>query len=182
MDLLKGQFFFEENVSLDDEQKKIISTIFSWIIGKFEPKKGFLLTGNFGNGKSSIMKASLALITELFSIKVKENGIPEPKYFTSKQLARYFQDYETNRINEAFSSRLIGIDDFGYEPKEVKVFGTIQKPFEDVIMERYDKKRIVLATTNLSASQIKSIYGEYILDRLTQMCFWIDIQKPSFRK
>ena len=182
-DYLKDQFFFDsDELKQDKETNKALKTIFDWILGSFEPKKGFILTGSFGTGKSSIMKAAMALIFEMYG---KSDfyliGINEPKYITSKKLARIFIDGERTKINELIYSGLLGIDDFGYESKEVRSFGTVVFPLEEIIMERYDKKKIILATTNLSPKQIEKIYGGHVLDRLNQMCFWIEINTPSKR-
>lgn len=182
-DYLKEQFFFDDDLIQDRETNKVLKTIFSWILGEYEPNKGFILTGSYGTGKSSIMKATMALIFEIYG--KSDNypiGINEPKYITSKKMARIFIDAERTKINELIYAGLLGIDDFGYESKEVRSFGTIVFPFEEIIMERYDKKKIVLATTNLKPEQIEKIYGGHVLDRLNQICFWIEINTQSKRK
>jgi len=159
-----------------------LKIVFNWVIGKHKPDKGFVITGTYGTGKSSIMKAAMKLVFHIYGISDQyKAGIHEPKYITSKKLARLFIDNEKVKINELIYAKLIGIDDFGYESKEVRTFGTIVFPFEEILMERYDKKKIVLATTNLSPEQIEKHYGGHILDRLNQMCFWIEINAPSKR-
>ena len=182
-DYLKQEFFFDDDLVQDKETNKVLKTIFSWIIGEYEPNKGFILTGSYGTGKSSIMKAAMALIFEMYGKSdVYPSGINEPKYITSKKMARIFIDAERTKINELIYAGLLGIDDFGYESKEVRSFGTTVFPFEEIIMERYDKKKIVLATTNLKPEQIEKVYGGHVLDRLNQMCFWIEINTQSKRK
>jgi len=182
-ELLKEQFFFEsDELKIDDQTKKVLNTVFDWVLGKHEPLKGFILTGSYGNGKSSIMKAALKLVFHIYGAsETYPAGIHEPKYITSKRLSRLFIDNEKVKINELIYAKLIGIDDFGYESKEVRTFGTIVFPFEEITMERYDKKKIILATTNLTPAQIEKIYGGHVLDRLKQMCFWIEMNSGSKR-
>lgn len=184
IELLKEQFFFETDVpKIDKETQKVLAIVFNWVIGLHKPNKGFILMGTYGNGKSSMMKAAMSLCYLIYGISDKYKiGIHEPKYITSKKLARLFIDNEKIKINELIFSSLLGIDDFGYESKEVRTYGTIVFPLEEIIMERYDKKKIILATTNLNPSKIENIYGGHILDRLNQMCFWIELNIPSKRK
>lgn len=181
---LKEQFFFEsDELKTDKETNKVLRTVFSWILGEYEPQKGFILTGSYGTGKSSIMKAAMSLIYEMYGKSdLYPIGINEPKYISAKKMARIFIDGERTKINELIYTGLLGIDDFGYESREVRTFGTVVFPFEEIIMERYDRKKIVLATTNLKPEQIEKMYGGHVLDRLNQMCFWIEINTKSKRK
>lgn len=181
---LKEQFFFEnEDLKADRETNTVLRTVFSWILGEYEPQKGFILTGTYGTGKSSIMKAAMSLIYEMYGKSdLYPTGINEPKYISGKKIARIFIDGERTKINELIYTGLLGIDDFGYESREVRTFGTVVFPFEEIIMERYDRKKIILATTNLKPEQIEKMYGGHVLDRLNQMCFWIEINTPSKRK
>ena len=182
-ELLKEQFFFEsDELKIDDQTKKVLNTVFDWVLGMHEPQKGFILTGSYGNGKSSIMKAAMKLSFHIYGAsETYPAGINEPKYITSKKLARLFMDNERIKINELIYAKLIGIDDFGYESREVRAYGTIVFPFEEVIMERYDKKKVILATTNLKPEQIKKLNGGHVLDRLKQMCFWVEMNTGSKR-
>lgn len=183
-EFLKEEFFFEsDKLEIDPKTKIVLNTVFDWILGKHEPDKGFVLTGSYGTGKSSIMKAAMKLVFHIYGkSETYPSGIHEPKYITSKKLARLFIDNETVKINELIYAKLIGVDDFGYESREVRTYGTIVFPFEEILMERYDKKKVILATTNLKPEQIEKMYGGHVLDRLKQMCFWIEINAPSKRK
>ena len=183
VEYLKEQFFFEsDKLEIDSKTKNVLNTVFDWVIGKHEPDKGIILTGSYGTGKSSIMKAAMKLVFHIYGkTDHYPTGIDEPIYVTSKKLARMFIDNEKIKINSLIYSKLIGIDDFGYESREVRTFGTIVFPLEEIIMERYDKKKIILATTNLTPAQIEKLYGGHVLDRLKQMCFWIEINAPSKR-
>lgn len=182
-ELLKAEFFFENTeIEKDSAIIEMLRIVFNWVIGEFEPNKGFVLTGTYGNGKSSVMKAAMKLMYIIYG--KSENyihGISEPVYVSAKRMARHFIDNERFKINQLIYADLLGIDDVGYESKEVKTMGTLVYPFEEILMERYDRKKIVLITTNKTAEEIESIYGGHILDRLNQMCFWIEINSPSKR-
>ena len=184
VELLKDEFFFEsDELEIDPKTKNVLNIVFYWILGKYEPEKGFLLFGTYGTGKSSMMKAAMKLIFHIYGVSDGyPSGIHEPKYITAKTLARHFMDGEKTKINELIYTKILGIDDFGYESREVRSFGTIVFPFEEILMERYDRKKIILATTNLTPAKIEKMYGGHVLDRLKQMCFWVEINSVSKRK
>jgi len=161
---------------------RLLKIIFKWVIGEFEPEKGFVLTGTYGNGKSSIMKAAMKLFYLIYGHYSGFAKMSNPLYISSKRMARHFIDNEKLRINQMIFTDILGIDDIGYESKDVKTMGTLVYPFEEILMERYDRKKTILITTNKTASEIESIYGGHVLDRLNQMCFWIEINAESKRK
>lgn len=184
IEFLKNEFFFENNeVENDESTNKILKIIFNWVIGEFEPGKGFVLTGTFGNGKSSIMKAAMNLLYFIYGKSDKFiDKMQKPLYVSAKQMSRHFINNERIKINQMIYTDILGIDDVGYESKEVREMGTIVFPFEEILMERYDRKKIILITTNKTGTEIEFIYGGHILDRLNQMCFWVEINSPSKRK
>jgi len=183
VELLSAEFFSaNDRLQLDKKTQDILAILFQWVIGEYEPTKGFVLTGTYGTGKSSVMKATMNLAYYIFRNEQYPNmGMKQPRYVSAKELSRTFMNNDEAGINSFIYSQLIGIDDFGYESKKVRSFGTEVYPFEEVIMERYDRKKIILGTTNMSAEQIGNTYGGHVLDRLNQMCFFVEIKAPSKR-
>ena len=81
------------------------------------------------------------------------------------------------------------IDDIGHEPVSVSHFGTVFSPVAEFIKARYEKcqrepnwHRATHFTTNLSPEELRIRYGDYIFDRLVEMCDWVHIEGQSFRK
>lgn len=184
IEFLEAEFFTNgEKLKVDGETKTVLKVLFDWVVGDYNPEKGFIIFGTYGNGKSSFMKATLNLLHHIYGRTDQyPAGISAPEYITAKNMARIFMDGETVKINKLIYSNILAVDDVGYESKEVRSFGTIVQPFEEILMERYDRKKIICLTTNRTPKQIEDKYGGHILDRLNQMCFWIEINAMSKRK
>ena len=94
------------------------------------------------------------------------------------------------RFEEFKNAEWIGIDDLGQEPDEVKNYGTILRPIEEIISYRYNRKRtidkhrlmITICTTNLTPDAIKSKYGARVADRLSEMMSVMYIKEKSYRR
>ena len=83
----------------------------------------------------------------------------------------------------------IFIDDIGHEPVSVSHFGTVFSPVAEFIKARYEQcqkepewTKTTHFTTNLTPEQLHEHYGEYIFDRLIEMCEWMYMEGESSRK
>jgi hypothetical protein len=178
--------FYQENgqISLSEDEKKIMALIFNWLIGEgidTTLNQGLLLTGKFGTGKSVILKAIVKFIDKYYTDKVMTNGITEPVYAMAHDMANSFEEGKVDHIMRMKSTSILAIDDLGYEPHEVKYMGTPAKPFEEVLMSRYDKRKLVLISTNMSMEEIGVRYKGHIFDRLRQMVIVIEFKGSSKR-
>ncbi len=179
--------FFESNgkVVLSKDEKENLSKIFNWVIGyriNVNLNKGLMITGDYGTGKSVLMKAIVKFIDEYYSDKIVTNGIPSPLYVISHDISNAYIEQNITLLNKMKTTSVLAIDDLGYEPKKVVSFGTEQHPFEEIMMYRYDRRRTILITTNLSLKQIGELYGEHVKDRLKQMVYIIEFKGESKRK
>lgn len=170
--------------------RELVVTIFGWIVGRSPSShlmKGILLYGDFGTGKSVILKATIAMIRELYAGNIP-NAIPSPIYTTGIEMGYAYKDNDTQVINRIITSRVAAIDDFDKSPRIVKYMGTDLNPFADIVSLRYDRKNYLLLTTNLHPSfdpngkeTIADIYGAHTEDRLRQMCLFIRMTGGSKR-
>lgn len=179
--------FFESGgkAKLSAGEVEIFRNVFNWLIGSDLDSllnKGLLFTGDYGTGKSALLKATVAFIDKYYSDKAIDNGIPSPIYTLSQAMANKFKDNDEISINRMKTTAVLAIDDLGYEPKDVYYFGTLAHPFEEILMERYDRKRIVLISSNMSLDQIGERYGSHIKDRIKQMVYVIEFRGKSKRK
>lgn len=184
-----GDAFYELNGSrikeLTEEDKASFSKVFNWLIGQdidVSLNKGLFLTGDYGTGKSAILKGIVKFIDNYYSDKFIDGGIPSPIYILSQAMANKFKDNNEVFINRMKTTSVLAVDDIGYEPKDVYYFGTLAHPFEEILMERYDRKRLVLISSNMNLKQIGERYGEHIKDRIKQMTYIIEFKGESKRR
>jgi DNA replication protein DnaC len=184
--MMKDAFYQAEGkIILSKDDYEILKVIFGWLIGidiDIKLNKGLLLTGSFGTGKTIILKGIVQFIEKYYSITSLDKGISEPMYVLSHDMANHFASENEYLINRMRNTSILAIDDIGYEAKVVKNYGTEIKPFEEIIMSRYDKKKSILISTNLTLDQIGQEYGWHIYDRLKQMTYVVPFKGESKRK
>lgn len=130
---------------------------------KHSLKKGLLLTGKCGTGKTALLR--------IFKHIVMYHKKMSFSITSSNQVVR---DYDTNGSEclEKYIVRKYLFDDFGSENKG-KYYGKDEEVFKTIIEERYNKfiengLRTHL-TSNLTLSQIKERYGDRVYSRLHEM-------------
>lgn len=184
--MVKDNFYQSNgNIVLSDDDKSNLRVIFNWLIGvdiDINQNKGLMFTGNWGTGKSIFIKGIVLFINKYYSIDVLTNGISNPIYMLAQDMANLFKEDNVFEINRIKSTSILAIDDLGYEPVKVNHFGTETHPFEEILMSRYDRKKAILLTTNLTLEQIGERYGWHIYDRLKQMVYIIEFKGESKRK
>lgn len=131
--------------------------------------KGILLSGPIGCGKTSIMALIKPFFYNKFEYKIKtcreisfeyaKNGFESLQQYTQKQHTQ---------------NRLTGycFDDLGAE-QNIKHYGNDLNVMAEIIITRYEdfvqNQSITHITTNLSASEIESLYGNRLRSRMRQM-------------
>lgn len=141
-------------------------------------RKGLLLTGKAGTGKTLFIK-SLNL----------------ERYPTASELCEIYRE-QGGEYNNTFWRKACGcwdseswaksmaIDDLGQEAT-VNHFGTKSEIMDAVICQRYrdwQRKNVITAiTTNLTPDELDKRYGRRITDRLREMCELIKIDGGSNR-
>lgn len=141
-------------------------------IGRFwNLDAGLLLMGNYGTGKTLILKG----IYELMQDQARKGtliGI-QGRYMTARNISNTYQ------FNPKELPTLVGkpdndifIDELGDEPFTTSNFGTNDSPVYAVLKEKLDnwdnldRKPRLFATTNLSTKEIKDRYQERVWSRL----------------
>lgn len=148
---------------------------------------GLLLSGLYGNGKTTLAKSIARLIEKYTEREFGYSMRKVVKLFTAKQICRICgaagdRTKDSNdRYKRLFTEPMIIIDDLGEEPREVMVFGMIHTPIVDIISERYAMQRMTILTTNLNADELREKYGERILDRFREMLTPIVFENESYR-
>ncbi len=159
---------------------------------------GLFLSGNRGNGKTTIMRALQTLYGYLHSDETSHVGeelyrLPYQGFriITGKDLVLLAKAYnnptkENNDMiaeyNHIKNIEVLCIDDLGAEPRESIHYGDIITAVTDIIHYRYQEQFCTMATSNLSADEIAGYYDKRFADRLREMAHIVNFgNEPSFR-
>lgn len=173
-------------VILDDETCDHIRTAAQWLCDPNE-KLGLMMTGLYGNGKTTLMKAMCAAINYLYD-SACSNDRKQIRIVKAKDVARMAIDRDLRSSYEKlYHEELLAIDEVGEEPAEMLVYGMIYTPLRDLLEERYALQKFTIITTNLVENKEKKIhqlrehYGERVVDRIREMMKILPFKNDSYR-
>lgn len=154
-----------------------------------ENKRGNLLMGTVGSGKTTTMQIYLECICRLGEVG---NGIegygnnPENKMMSTRFIQTQYLSKGEDFILDLVKKRILCIDDLGAESPLVNQFGTKTDVIANLLFLRYEKWQIdrirTHATSNLTKQQLKERYGERLFDRMSEMFSFIVMKGESKRK
>lgn len=146
-----------------------------------------MMTGLYGNGKTTLMKAMCAAINYLYD-SACSNDRKQIRIVKAKDIARMAVDKDLRSSYEKlYFEELLAIDEVGEEPAEMLVYGMIYTPLRDLLEERYALQKFTIITTNLVENKEKNIhqlrehYGERVVDRIREMMKIMPFKNGSYR-
>ena len=163
-----------------------------------DTKKGLMVIGSIGTGKSIAMGCFASIFKE----------IRHEKRFELISTRHILRDYQKDGEmivdkygRESFytsHSPVMGstinlkrpktycFDDLGMENIDAKRYGNAANIMADILLDRYEKMithgMVTHATTNLSVEIIEKKYGDRLMDRFKEMMRVIIVEGKSFRK
>ena len=149
---------------------------------KIDVKKGILVTGPIGCGKTSLMNLMkyLAQTENKFSVK----PCRDISFEFIQEGYQIIHKYSIGKLYES-NPRTICFDDLGTE-NNLKYYGNECNVMAEILLSRYDlfisKKLKTHITTNLSASEIEKHYGNRVRSRLREMVNLIAYDKSTLDK
>ena len=176
-----GTSMYGEVFSLHDKDvSEIYQSTYNYFVkrSKGKVKKGLLVIGGLGVGKSAMMKIMQRIFKDTDS------------------RFRWVNSYDLKDLSELYtvSKMDLYIDDIGIAV-DVKRYGNTVNIITEILMERYDlfinsgfKTHIssnlltAIASDNNSVPTLKSVYGARILDRIKEMTDVIKFKGDSQRK
>lgn len=178
-----------------DSYKEHLWDISKWLTGK-SSTFGLFLCGGAGNGKTTILKALKSLLQFLRSDEIYRMNREFPEkgfiFITAKELvllAKAYNNPTRENCNDVVkysrirNIEILAIDDLGTEPRESINYGDYVTAAMDVLSYRYEEQFCTLATSNLSADEVKTYYDERIADRFREMMHIVNFGiEQSFRR
>lgn len=148
-------------------------------------KKGLLLTGSIGTGKTTAMK----IFSKMFAFKIASTRyiIREFNITGMEIIDQYGRDsYMMDGVPLQKKPITVCFDDLGMEETNSQLYGNKANVVGEILLDRYDcfinSGMITHATTNLLISDLEKIYGDRIRDRLREMMNLIIFKGESLRK
>lgn len=145
------------------------------------------MTGLYGNGKTTLLKAMCSLINFLYD-SACSNDRMQIRILNAKDIARMAIDKDLRSSYERlYHEELLAIDEVGEEPAELIVYGMVYTPLRDLLEERYTRQKFTIITTNLVQNpakqlfQIRDHYGERVVDRFREMMKILPFRNDSYR-
>ena len=158
-----------EAVALFSARRKREIDDAAWRMPAEEPERGLY--------KRSIMRARHIL-----------DSVPTPLIVSAKEMARIVSSESAEEYAKLLAHPCLMIDDVGTEPVEVRVYGSVRSPFEELIEARYNAGQVTIMTSNLAIdlprddyTTIASRYGERIADRFKEEAERVVFVGESFR-
>lgn len=162
----------------DDEATKTNIDALAESLTAENPKCGFLLSGNVGNGKTTLVYAFQNLLNYLTRHEYlpKETGL---RILDAKEIQ--LREKDLKAFQPFKNAEMLAIEDLGKEPAEVLEYGNVLSPVCDLLEYRYDRQLFTVVTTNLTPKERKAKYGDRIADRFREMFASIVFENPSYR-
>lgn len=145
---------------------------------------GMLLTGQPGNGKSTLILALQKIISLLNmrdpsapSTEIRDLCLP---VYTAPQIVNIFTQNKI-QFDQMCKKHILAIDDVGTESLEVLHYGNIYSPIKELIYSRYNDHLFTILSTNLNAIDFAEKYGSRIEDRTKEMFRVFKFPNKTFR-
>ena len=176
--LITPDFYIPEN------QKEF----YDGIAGLFTQKKGVLLLGEYGCGKTLLMKICRKIFG--FANIISTRHIMREFQIEGEKIIDIYgrNSFVCGQLGNPIKDRPINycFDDLGLNDAIKNRYGNEINVMAEIISDRYEKfidyKMKSYFTTNKTPEQIEKLYGDLVFDRLKQMSNLVIMPGKSLRK
>lgn len=151
---------------LDEHTEDKLKRISRWL--HESQKRGLILMGNLGTGKSIMLK-SIHRLLECWGM-----------FGDAQDIFEFYK--KNNGTMRYWNERLLLIDDLGVEPPKCMNFGEESYPLTRLLLHRYDRNLTTIIATNLDMPEIQARYGDRVVDRLFGMYVVLKYENDSYRR
>lgn len=202
--------------ALDSQTRARLHDVAQWLTGGTD-HRWLYLYGRIGCGKSTMAKAIVEAVALFVARRKREiddaawrmppeepqrslykrqimyqrhllDSVPTPLMLSAKEMARVVSGDSAEEYQRLLVAPCLVIDDVGTEPVEVRVYGSLRSPFEEVIEARYNAGKMTIMTSNLAIdnhrndyTSIASRYGDRIADRFMEEAERVVFVGESYR-
>ncbi len=137
-------------------------------------KKGLLLTGPIGCGKTSLMNL-MRYISAAFNhhIMISCRKVSFEFIQEGYGVIQKYSDSSYRHVNQDWEPKTYCFDDLGAE-NSLKYFGNDCNVMAEILLSRYDQYishgMLTHLTTNLNSTELESIFGNRVRSRLREIC------------
>lgn len=162
----------------------------NWICNTSSVKRGLIIGGSVGIGKTTIATALRLLLnsTSYYGYVMQMSAKYVGDYYKFRDEGDKWNIYtgetKVKRFNQPKQSvcKILFIDDLGMEEDEFKDFGTKTQPMAKLLHDRHERGLITIVSTNLeSMDKLREKYDDRIMDRLNSYAKMF-YSLESFRK
>jgi len=174
-----------------DGQEEIYFQLNEYFNGKgdLDLKKGILLSGSIGSGKTTAMRL-FEKATKRFRIistrhivrDTQINGFETIDKYGRSSFGTVYTPEGEGHPNKPIS---YCFDDLGLEDVNTKFYGNASNPIAEILLDRYECQikygMKTFATTNISIENLEQIYGDRLRDRFKEMFNLLYMKGKSLR-
>ncbi len=188
----KGKQIIGNHFKILPEDVEVVQKLNTWFLNDEQQamhlginlKKGILLTGPVGCGKTTLMKLMREIVPpqQKFGIKSCRDITFEFHKEGYDTILRYSHQAFERNTNRPFTTCF---DDLGAE-STLKYYGNECNVMGEILLSRYDHyisdHMLTHATTNLSAHELENYYGLRVRSRMREMFNLISFNSNSIDK
>ena len=181
----RGKF---QDYSITREIENLLKQMYCYLTGNEKEFKGDLyksiaIIGDYGTGKTIF---ATAFYKVYMALKELDPKIYHAKTFVENlkiNLINKADDIEETSLIENYKNKPILLDDVGKEAPEIKVFGSVLRPFIDLIATRYERNKFMVFTSNFKVDNgLLNIYDNATNERLFEMFNFFELNETNFRR